>query len=275
MKLTKLLFLRFLLTPFLLLMVNATTVSATELDHSVWDSLLQKHVHMIRDGQASEVDYRAFMKERQELRTYLSQLSAVNHNEFAGWAKAEQLAFLINAYNAYTIELILTRYPKLDSIKDLGSLLRSPWKKKFVPLLGQTLSLDEIEHEIIRKPGDYNEPRIHFAVNCASIGCPALLNEAFTGEKLEQQLETVTRSFLEDRTRNRYNSQKKRLEVSKIFDWYDDDFERGWGGWRSLNQFFAQYADSLADTPQAKQKVVSGDARIRYIDYDWKLNDTK
>ncbi len=275
MKLIKHFFLQFLLVLFLLLTVTVTTVSAAALDHSVWDSLLQKHVHMIRDGQASEVDYRAFMKERQELRTYLSQLSAVKHQEFSGWTKAEQLAFLINAYNAYTIELILTRYPKLDSIKDLGSLLRSPWKKKFVPLLGQTLSLDEIEHEIIRKPGDYNEPRIHFAVNCASIGCPALLNEAFTGDKLEQQLETVTRAFLEDRTRNRYNSQRKRLEVSKIFDWYDGDFERGWGGWRSLNQFFAHYADSLADTPQTKQKVASGDARIRYTNYDWKLNDKK
>ncbi len=275
MKLTKQFFLRFLCVLFLLLTVNVTTVSAAKLDHSVWDNLLQKHVHMIRDGQASEVDYHAFKKEHQELRAYLSQLSAVSQNTFTGWDKSDQLAFLINAYNAYTVELILTRYPKLDSIKELGSLLRSPWKKKFVPLLGQTLSLDDIEHEIIRKPGDYNEPRIHFAVNCASIGCPALLNEAFTGEKLEQQLETVTRAFLADRTRNRYNNQKRRLEVSKIFDWYDDDFERGWGGWRSLNQFFAQYADSLTDTPQAEQAVASGSVRIRHLNYDWKLNDKK
>ena len=260
---------------FLLITVNVTKLSAAEFDHAVWDNLLQKHVHMIRQGQASEVDYHAFLKNRRELHTYLSQLSAVNHNTFSTWTKPEQLAFLINAYNAYTIELILTRYPKLDSIKDLGSLLRSPWKQKFVPLLGKTLSLDDIEHEIIRKPGDYNEPRIHFAVNCASIGCPALLNEAFTGAKIEAQLETVTHAFLSDRTRNRYNAQTGRLEVSKIFDWYGKDFERGWGGWRSLNQFFAHYADSLTDNPQAKQTVAASGARIRYLDYDWKLNDKK
>ncbi len=248
---------------------------ASQFDHSTWDDLLQKHVSMISQGQASQVDYHAFLENRQTLHKYLSQLSAVSHNEFAAWDKSERLAFLINAYNAYTVELILSRYPKLDSIKDLGSLLRSPWKKKFVPLLGETLSLDNIEHDIIRQPGVYNEPRIHFAVNCASIGCPALLNEAFAGEKLDQQLDVVTHAFLADRTRNRYNTKTGRLEVSKIFDWYDKDFERGWGGWHSLSQFFAHYADSLTDTPQAKQTVVAGGLKIRYLSYDWKLNDKK
>jgi Protein of unknown function, DUF547 len=262
------------LIPFLSMVVNAATVSASEFDHSIWDDLLQKHVHMIQDGRASEVDYRAFLQKREELQSYLSKLSAVNANEFATWTKSEQLAFLINAYNAYTIELILTRYPELDSIKELGSFLRSPWKKKFIPLLGEIRSLDDIEHGMIRKKGAYNEPRIHFAVNCASIGCPALLNDAFTGTKLEQQLEAVTRAFLADRSRNRYNAKTGRVEVSKIFDWYREDFESGWRDWHSLNQFLAHYADSLTDTSDAKKKLVAGNVKIRFLDYDWKLNGT-
>jgi uncharacterized protein DUF547 len=262
------------LIPFLSMVVNAATVSASEFDHSIWDDLLQKHVHMIQDGRASEVDYRAFLQKREELQSYLSKLSAVNANEFATWTKSEQLAFLINAYNAYTIELILTRYPELDSIKELGSFLRSPWKKKFIPLLGEIRSLDDIEHGMIRKKGAYNEPRIHFAVNCASIGCPALLNDAFTGTKLEQQLEAVTRAFLADRSRNRYNAKTGRVEVSKIFDWYREDFESGWHDWHSLNQFLAHYADSLTDTSDAKKKLVAGNVKIRFLDYDWKLNGT-
>lgn len=252
------------------------TIAAEQFDrtHAAWDKLLHDHVVMINRGSASQVDYAAFMQNRQVLQNYLQQLSDVSTGVFASWDKDDQLAFLINAYNAFTIELILTRYPKLDSIKDLGSFLRSPWKREFVPLLGKMRSLDDIEHGMIRNPGDYNEPRIHFAVNCASIGCPGLLNEAFTGEKLEQQLENVTQAFLKDRTRNRFNLSNGRLEISKIFDWYTEDFERGWGGWQSLNHFLVHYADSLTDTDQEKRLVATGNFRVRYLDYDWKLNDT-
>lgn len=259
----------------LALLVSANTVVAAKFDHSVWDGLLQDHVQMINHGQASQVDYDGFLQKHAVLRTYLSQLSAVNATDFTNWSQPEQLAFLINAYNAYTVELILTRYPKLDSIKDLGSLLQNPWKKSFVPLFGKMLSLDDIEHGMIRKPGYYNEPRIHFAVNCASIGCPGLLNEAYTGTKLEAQLETVTRAFLTDRSRNRYDVTTGRLDVSKIFDWYREDFERGWKGWHKLDQFFARYADSLTDTPEAEASVIAGNIKIRFLDYDWTLNEKK
>ncbi|MCB1947423.1 DUF547 domain-containing protein [Nitrosomonas sp.] len=258
-----------------LLLCWTYSVWADRFDHTAWDRLLRDHVIMINQGRASQVDYAAFLQERQGLQHYLRRLSAVSEKTFASWSKPEQLAFLINAYNAFTVELILTRYPKLDSIKDLGSFLRSPWKKEFVPLLGKMRSLDDIEHGMIRKPGVYSEPRIHFAVNCASIGCPALLNQAFVGEKLEQQFEIVTKAFLEDRTRNRYNASANRLELSKIFDWYTEDFESGWGGWHSLNQFLAHYADSLTDNEQDRQMVAAGGFKIRYLDYDWKLNETQ
>ncbi|MCP5246339.1 MAG: DUF547 domain-containing protein [Burkholderiales bacterium] len=260
---------------FLWILTQAAFANQFDQSHAAWNKLLRDHVVMINQGRASQTDYAGFLQNRQALQQYLKQLSAVNEKKFIRWSKAEQLAFLINAYNAFTIELILTRYPKLDSIKDLGSFLSSPWKKEFVPLLGKLRSLDDIEHGMIRNPGDYNEPRIHFAVNCASIGCPALLNEAFTGEKLEQQLEAVTKAFLEDRSRNRFNPSTGRLEVSKIFDWYSKDFESGWGGWRSLKQFLTHYADSLTDNEQEKRTVAAGNFRVRYLDYDWKLNDKK
>ncbi|MCB1937226.1 MAG: DUF547 domain-containing protein [Nitrosomonas sp.] len=265
-----------LMTGLLLwLLTNGVAAGQFDQSHAVWDELLQNHVAMINQGRASQVDYAAFLQDRQTLQRYLKQLSGVDATTFSGWAKPDQLAFLINAYNAFTVELILTRYPKLDSIKDLGSFFRSPWKREFVPLLGRMISLDDIEHSMIRKPGDYDEPRIHFAVNCASIGCPGLLNEAFAGEKLEQQLEAVTKAFLEDRTRNRFNASTGRLEVSKIFDWYTEDFERGWGGWHSLNHFLVHYADSLTDNAQDRMAVASGNFKVRYLDYDWKLNDKK
>lgn len=261
------------------LLMSANAVLAKKFNHDVWDGLLQKHVHMINHGRASQVDYRGFQQSRGTLRTYLSALSAVSSNEFSGWSQPERLAFLINVYNAYTVELILTRYPKLDSIKDLGSLLRSPWKKDFVPLFGKQRSLDEIEHDMIRKPGNYNEPRIHFAVNCASISCPALLNEAYSGAKLEVQLETITNSFLADRSRNRFNAASRTLEVSRIFDWYREDFERGWKGWHQLDQFLAHYAGSLTDTPEARDALmadlVAGRVKIKFLDYDWALNKTQ
>lgn len=259
---------RFLMA--LLLACWACTTQA--FDHSAWDGLLQRHVVTLRGGQASQVDYRGLQAERTLLKGYLERLSAVRAGDFAVWPRDERLAFLINAYNAYTVELILTRYPKLKSIKELGSLLKSPWKKRFIPLLGETRSLDDIEHGMIRQPGVYDEPRIHFAVNCASVGCPALRSAAYSGDKLEAQLDVATRAFLADRTRNRFDAAGGVLNVSKIFDWYRGDFERGWRGWNALPQFFAEHADALADTPEAARALRAGGFKVEFLDYDWSLN---
>lgn len=265
---------KLLTTSLLALTIILTTNSATaaEFDHGIWQGLLQKNVVLINGGQASQVDYAAMLKARPQLQKYLAQLSAVSANEFASWPKPEKLAFLLNAYNAFTVDLVLSGYPKLKSIKDLGSLIQGPWKKRFVPLLGETRSLDDIEQGMIRKPGEYNEPRIHFAANCASIGCPALRNEAYTGAKLDAQLETATRAFLADSSRNRYNTQTNKLEVSKIFDWYKKDFERGWHGWKSLNEFFARYAESLTDSAEIKQALIADKVDVDFLDYNWNLN---
>jgi hypothetical protein len=240
--------------------------------HAAWTALLRKHVRVLRGGQESQVRYAGFMADRAALKTYLASLSAVPAAGFAAWPKAERQAFLINAYNAFTVELILTRYPDLQSIKDLGSLFSTPWKPKWIALLGAQVSLDDIEHAMLRKRGDYDDPRVHFGVNCASIGCPALREEAFVAARLDAQLDEQTLRFMSDRTRNRYNAARGRLELSKIFDWFGEDFRLGHRGVASLGAFAARYAEQLADTPADRERIRAGTVPITFIDYDWALN---
>jgi hypothetical protein len=251
--------------------------AATAFDHShaAWTVLLKKHVKVIEGGKASQMRYAGVAAERPALKAYLATLTAVTPASFEAFSKAQQMAFLINAYNAFTVELILTRYPKLESIKDLGSLLQSPWKGKNVPLLGTTVSLDNIEHDTLRAKGKYDDPRVHFAVNCASIGCPALREEAFVPERLDAQLDEQAQRFMADRSRNRYSAERDKLEVSKIFDWFAVDFKSGYRGVTSLPVFLARYANQLADAPAEREKIKAGSVDVGYLEYDWKLNDAK
>lgn len=249
---------------------SAQVIAANTFDHSQWDALLKQHVLPLNGGQASQVDYPGFADDKVQLDRYLADLSQVTTPEFDDWPKDEQLAFLINAYNAWTVDLILTQWPDLDSIKDLGSFFSSPWSKSFIPLLGETRSLDDIEHNLIRGSDRYRDPRIHFAVNCASIGCPALRNEAYTGKRLDTQLDGQTRFFLQDRSRNRIDNGK--LALSSIFKWYREDFEKGWKGYSSLEQFLVDHAVDLSLNPEEIQKLKDKDMTIRFLDYDWKLN---
>ena len=234
--------------------------------HAAWTELLAEHVSWTPDGSASTVDYAGFQADRKPLQHYLDSLSAVPLKHFQQWPEAQRQAFLINAYNAYTVALILTRYPDLDSIKDLGGLFSSPWKKSFFELLGQTRSLDEVEHELLRGAADFAEPRIHFAVNCASIGCPALRPQAYVGEHLDAQLEDQTARFLRDRSRNRMDADQ--LAVSMIFRWYREDFDHAGG----LNNFLADHGEALGLTPAQKNALRRDDLKLRFLPYDWQLN---
>ncbi len=243
--------------------------------HKAWSELLKKHVVVIDGGKASQVRYAALAKDRDALKSYLASLSKVSEPEFRSWDKEQQLAFLINAYNAHMIELILTRYPNLNSVWDFGKIFNNPFKNRFFTLLGRPMHLDNIEHDTIRARGVFDEPRIHFAVSCASIGCPMLRDEAYVADRLDQQLENQVVQFLSDRSRNRYNAERNALEVSEIFKWYAEDFSSGLKSINSREQFFASYASLLADHPEHQKLIRDQKADIRFFGYHWGLNDAK
>jgi hypothetical protein len=215
---------------------------AVAINHSNWNTLLQKNV--LKSGL---VNYKGFKQDSNALSAYLKELSANVPNK--SWSRNATLAYWINAYNAYTVKLIVYNYPT-KSIKNLND----PWGKKFITLAGKNYSLEGIENEILRK---MNEPRIHFAINCASISCPELLNEAYTEGKLEQQLKTVTRNFINDKTKNTITASK--IKVSKIFDWFAVDFKSKGG-----------VIDYLNDYSTTK---ISSNAQVNFKEYDWNLNE--
>lgn len=256
----------------MLISVAVSSAEATRFDqsHTTWGALLSRHVQWNVEGTASTVDYAEFSHDSEKLEVYLDTLSKVERTTFDAWNQNDRQAFLINTYNAATVKLILSGYPELESIKGLGGIFSSPWKKEFVDLLGERRSLDSIEHDLLRGARDYRDPRIHFAVNCASIGCPALRPEAYTGEHLQAQLEDQTNRFLKDRNRNRLTTDRASLRVSKVFDWYSSDFAAHSGG---VSRFLAEHANALGLDAAHSSQLREGKLPIRFTDYDWSLNE--
>ncbi|MDA9367416.1 DUF547 domain-containing protein [Gammaproteobacteria bacterium] len=264
-----------LLISALFLFVHAAPAFG-DFDHGRWNLLLSKHVIVSADGLSTAVDYASLGVNREPLQSYLEETSRVSRASFDAWETSDQLAFLINLYNAATVELILDNMASsdpIDSIRDIGSLFTSAWELERVALFGKLVTLDAIEHDMIRGWGRYNEPRIHFAVNCAAIGCPALRAEAYTGTALEGQLEDATRDFLSDRSRNYFDG--RRLRLSSIFKWYREDFERGWGGSNALGEFVARYSSELGLSIEHRNELARGDMGIRFLSYDWGLNQVR
>lgn len=219
-------------------------------DHSGFNAVLKSYV-----DSKGQVDYPALKSNRVALDTYLRETGAVTESEFKGWSRDEQLAFLINVYNAETLQLIVDNYPT-KSIRKLGGLLTSAWDKKTVILFGKEETLNYLEHDTIRV--DYaDEPRIHFALVCAAKGCPPLRNEAYLASKLEAQLEDQARTFLTDTEKNRIESDT--LYLSSIFDWYGDDFTKTG---QTLNEYVAPF---MKGDPAGK--------KVKFTDYDWSLNE--
>jgi hypothetical protein len=221
--------------------------------HQIWNELLQANV-----SESGLVNYKGFIKQKAKLEQYLALLSA-NAPDRKTWSKQEQLAYWINAYNAFTVKLIVDHYP-VKSIRDLGPALKIPlikdvWHYKFFKIGGVESSLDEIEHSILRK--EFDEPRIHFAINCASVSCPPLLNQAFLPTQLETQLVKVTTQFINDTSRNRITADQAQL--SSIFSWFKGDFTKN----GTLIEFVNKYS---------KIKVKSS-AKVSFLDYDWNLNE--
>ena len=253
-------------------LVYSGTVLAKPVDqqYSNWDALSKKYVHWLADQHQSRTDYAGLKTEHAQLKQVLAEFSSMTQAEFDQLSQDQQKAFLINSYNAFTIELILSKYPDLKSIKDLGSLLQSPWKKEFFNLLGKPHNLDWIENDMLR--AHYKDPRIHVGINCASIGCPALRNEAYTGARLDAQLDDGMLHFLSDTTRNRYRDGK--LEVSEIFKWFSDDFEKGNKGYKKVNDVFARYAAHLSPDANTQAQIRNKSVPLTYLPYDWSLNDS-
>lgn len=257
------------------LIIAVAVPAVAQVQHDGFSQLLADHVQPSVGGHSSRVNYRALKEDSARLDRYLTVLSAVSPAQYAAFDRREKLAFLINAYNAFTLRLVLDHYPGITSIKDIGGWFSSPWKLRFIPLLGDKLSLDDIEHQRLREPGVFDDPRIHFAVNCASVGCPSLREEAYTAAALDRQLDDQAQRFMSDRSRNRYNPQRQRLEVSKIFDWYEDDFTRGYRGHHSLKGFLAGFSQQLADEPSARNAIREKQLSVSFTDYDWRLNDSQ
>ena len=220
--------------------------------YNVFTELLEQHV-----AENGNVNYRGFIKEKPKFEKFLEFLSQNKVPDKA--SKEEKLVYWINCYNAFTIKLIVDHYP-LERITDLHPLLYIPgfntvWHEEFFKIGGEAFSLDRIEHEILRK--EFDEVRIHFAINCASRSCPNLRNEAYYANKLEVQLDDQAKRFMNDETKNVLS--KNQLELSKIFKWFESDFDDAGG----LITFIQPYVSI----------PISKSAKISYLSYDWSLNE--
>ncbi|NAY92102.1 DUF547 domain-containing protein [Muricauda sp. JGD-17] len=219
-------------------------VSLSKPSHTQWNDMLRNYV-----DDNGNVDYQNIAKHPSQLEDYLTHLA--ENPPASIWSKNEKLAYFINLYNAATIKLIVDNYP-VESIKDIPFR----WKKKWIKVGQEVTSLNDIEHKVLRK---MNEPRIHFAINCASFSCPKLLNIAFTAENMEALLSKAAEEFINDPKRNRFEMDTAYL--SEIFKWFKGDFT----GKSSLLGFINSYL----------KKPIPEDVDIDYLDYDWSLNEAK
>lgn len=242
------------LTMATILFAGVTARAGNEDLHDPFDALLDVYV---TDTGVRYDAWAEASEDVQALSRYVDELEAASPSDLD---EPAALAYWINLYNATTVELVLSHYP-VDSIKDIGGFLRSPWNKKLVVVEGEKLSLNAIENEIIRER--FADARIHFALNCASVGCPPLAREAYRGATLNDQLDAVCQRTLEDPRWVRIEDD--RLLVSKIFDWYRGDFEAEAG---SVIAFIARYRADV-------KTLVSADPDIEHLHYDWSLNRSR
>lgn len=245
-------------TLLILLAIAAFPLLAFDHSHTDFDADLKRYVNA-----QGLVDYRTWKRNDARLNAYLQSMATAT---MRGWSRDQQLAFWINAYNAITIRYILDAYP-VESIRDIDGV----WKKKTFTVAGRPLTLDHIEHVIMRK--EIREPRIHFAINCASIGCPDLLPAAFLPTNLSAQLDSVSAAFVRNPQKVRLDAAKGDIYLSRIFKWFGEDFE-GYTGvkgyWGKGNGILSFVANHL---PKGSQRYVRAEKLdIEWLDYDWSLN---
>ena len=236
--------------------MQKTEVNQTEsvlLDHSLWDELTKAHVN-----ENGYPNYKGFIQDSSKFNTYLNQLTSNHPKE--SWSSNERKAFWINAYNAFTVKLIVDNYP-VETIKDLGGgiyRVNTPWDIKFIQIKDKTYHLNDLEHNILRK--EWSDPRIHAAVNCASISCPKLMKGAYLAEQLDEQLDRQMKAFIHDTTKNIIG--EKEVKLSKLFKWFSGDF-------KVEHTSVIDYINSYSDVKIKKS------ARVEYFDYDWGLNEQR
>lgn len=238
---------------------QATGQSCDQVDHGVWDQLLRKHVDA--NGMVNYSAWHASRADRASLQQYIRSLSHVSPAARA--SKAGRLAFWINAYNAVTIEGILREYPTTSIRNHTAKVLGyNIWKDLQLYVGGRAYSLDAMEHEVLRKMG---EPRIHFAIVCASIGCPRLLNQAYQPSQLEQQLQSSARDFFQRPQNFRYDGARQTVHLSSILQWFAKDF--------GSTQTAMLQTISAWVPEDARAALASGRVRVAFNDYNWQLND--
>ena len=225
----------------LVVLLNCSLIA--QVSHSQWNDILHMNV-----SEKGNVNYKAIKTNPTNLDNYLDLLSENVPDD--SWTKNEKLAYWINAYNAFTVKLIVNNYP-VSSIKDI----KNAWDLEFIKLSDKVYTLNYIEHQIIRK---MNEPRIHFALVCAAVSCPKLFNQAFKASTLDQDLTELTEDFLKDNSKNSIS--EKRIELSKIFTWFEKDFKQNG---KSLIDFLNSYSE-VKISPKAKKS---------FNKYDWRLNE--
>jgi hypothetical protein len=218
------------------------TVSAQKIDHSKWTEILQLYV-----AENGDVNYKKMQKNRDTFKVYLNDLASNPPND--SWSNSEIKAYWINAYNAFTGQLVLDNYP-IKSIKDISE----PWGQMFFKIGGKSMSLNTIEHEILRPMGD---PRIHFAIVCASESCPKLLNYAYESETLNDQLDQAAKEFINDASKNSLTASE--ITISKIFKWFKSDFPKG--------DDFISYLNNYSIVK------LFPETKINYQNYNWFLNE--
>jgi len=235
--------------------------------HADWKAIVDRHV--VSDGAISWVSYSALVKEKQTVFDYISKLQAVKQESYDRFDRNQKLAFLVNAYNAFTIQQILEKYP-LGSIREIEYEPGvDAWNKARYTLLGKVVSLNELENQWIR--GGFQEPLIHFALVCASLGCPGL--RWYSAQEFVEQATGSARAFLSDSRRNRYDAKSRTLWLSEIFDWYKSDFVDAQG---SVARFVAPL---VGGGPSVEASILAAEKskklKIRHNTYDWSLNDRK
>ncbi|MGL4400714.1 MAG: DUF547 domain-containing protein [Luteolibacter sp.] len=246
---------KLIITALISCLSSIASVQALDHSHAVFDGVLGKY------AKSSGVNYAGLKNDNTSLIAYLDTLAAVSEADFKSYGKEQQMAMLINLYNAATLKLVIDHYP-VKSIKDISAPSGGPWKQPVVRLFGKKQTLDYLENDLLRPK--YKDPRIHFAINCASIGCPELRNEAFQASKLSAQMDEQTRKFLKDSSKNRLDAKNKTLYLSSIFDWFKGDFVEKSG---SVEKFIAPYM-SGGD----RAIVEKGGLTVKNTDYSWSLN---